>query len=517
MKLSRSRFAGTRLSWVAVVVILGLVLATALALLLWRFGGHRYALEQGDPSEGEGAGPIELAFPSTGNGVGPAATMEKRPERAELKPDEVIDKQGFDCGMTRGKGAAADLAVVTVAEPLGIMDILTPFLERYSTRFSVLDQTGALHTGELPFIPYQRKLGKSPSGSVLAGFGGIALQPWLTPLPAEGEPLRIFAGDTMIYENKHVWLFDVANDGSSYFFIEPLGTDFSSRLVISNLEQGTEMHHDLGTMLSGPEGELAYLASYTAGGKEVHLWPVPSGVLKEDVGMHYFFKTEANSPPRPIAVPDRGLYDRAFFTSSEESFIFYEAASDDEKLQIVKARFDWSSGASTAIWSKEGPAGVKAGSVSITPDGAWLLFGTGQASKTKRGLRDSDRMMHLLDAKTGETRFRFFTDSFSAKARQLANVLPPQPTQDDVGLFNGAFFVGNNKLVLRHFPLEDGAAVETERFYDVFDLNSITVNAQPEYRVRGNEHIFNPCGSGGFPSTLGVTEDGRLVYTATLQ
>ncbi len=513
MNLSRSRLKGASLSRTVAGIVVGLALAIALALLLWRLGGSRGALAPGNALEG--AGPMEFASSAPGEGAGPAPALEERSERAELKPGEVIDKQGFDCGMARGKGAAAGLAVVTVTEPLGIMDILTPFLERASSRFSVLDQTGALHTGELPFVPYQRKLGKSPSGSVIAGFGGIALQPWLTPLPAEGELLRIFAGKTMIYKNEHAWLFDIANDGSSYFVIESLGTDFSSRLVISNLEQGTEMHHDLGTMLSGPEGELAYLASYTAGGKEVHLRPVSSSsVMKEDVGMHYFFKTEANAPPRPIEIPDRGLYDRVLFTSSEEGFIFYEAASDDEKLQIVKARFDWSSGVSKAVWRKEGPAGVKAGSVSITPDGAWLLFGTGQWSKAKRRLRDSDLMIYVMDAKSGETRFRLFTDSFSAKARQLASVLPPQPTKDDVGRFNGAFFVGNDKLVLRHFPREGGKIVETERFYDVFDLNSITVDAQPEYRLRGNEHIFNPCASRGFPGALGVAENGRLAYTA---
>ncbi len=456
---------------------------------------------------------MELAFPSPGKVTGPVAALEERPERVELKPDEVIDKQGFDCGMARGKGAASGLAVVTVVESTGVTDLSGKLSEGYSARFSVLDQRGALHTGEFPFYPFQHKLGKSLYGPVIAGFGGINLKSRFTPLPAEGEHLRIFAGGALIHEKDNVWLFDVANDGSSYFFIESLGTDFSSRLVISNLKQGTEMHHDLGTMLLGPEGELAYVASYTADGGEVHLRPAPTSIRKKDVGTHYFFGTDDSAPPRQIVVPDRGgLYDRALFISSEEGFIFYEAANGGEKLQIAKARFDWSSGASTAVWRIEGHAGVKAGTTLVTPDGAWLLFGTGQASRVKRRLRDSDHMMHILDAKTGETRFAFYTDSFSAKARQLASVLPPQPTEDDVGWFNGAFFIGNDKLVLRHFPMEDGDIVRTERLYDVFDLNSITVDAQPEYRVKGNEHRRNPCASGGFPGTLRVAENGRLAY-----
>lgn len=161
--------------------------------------------------------------------------------------------------------------------------------------------------------------------------------------------------DQIIYEKDEVWLFDVAEDGSSFFFIEPLGSDYSSRLIIVNLEQGTETHHDLGTIFEHPEQRLRYLASYTTNNAEVHLEPT-SPAYSKGLGIHYFFDVQAGGTGRGIWVPNAGRY-------------------------------------------------------------------------------------------------------------------------------NGAFFVGNDNLVVRRFPTRNDVIDETRRFYDVYDLNSISLYDQPRYRA----------------------------------
>ena len=484
-------------------VVVGLAVVVTITLVVWDFTRAQNESEQETAGTVDAVEILKPYFPSSA--IETVPVPKKRSGSAELRPDEVIDNLGLGCSMETGRGSAADLAIVTVSEFIGPSS---------PTRFSVLNGTGALRTGKLPFYPFQRKLGKRPDGSVVAGYGGMNLLPSHTPLPPAGHPLRIFVDDLVVYENDHTWLFDVAPDGSSYFVIESLGSGFSSRLVISNWEQGTEVHYDLGTLLSGPDGALAYLASYTSGGEEVHLQPV-SGFTK-GLGVHHFFKVQGGTSPREINVPNRGLDDRVHFTSSGEGYVFYEGIHGADGLHIVKASFDWPTGESTDVWRRDGPDGTKASHADISPDGAWILFNTGTARTASRPARDGDHVLYVLDAETGEPAFALPTQNVDAQKRQLSSVLPAQPTVDDVGWFNGAFFAGNDKLVLRWLQMSDGEIDEKKKLYDVFDLESISLVAQPEFRVEGNQHRFNPCASKGFPGTLRVAENGRLAY-ASLQ
>lgn len=453
----------------------------------------------------------ELALSPSAMETGQAPSAQQRPEGAELTAGEVIDRPDFTCSMTKGKGSAGHLAIVAVSELVDTdPDPSIRISGRYSTRFSVLDETGALHTGELPFYPFRLKTGKRPNGPVLAGFGGINLQPYSTILPAEGESVRIFMGDTTVYESNHAWLFDLASDGSSYFVIEPVGNELSSRLTIVNLDKDTEIHHDLGSMLASPDGTLAYRASYTPDNEEVHLEPFTE--FTQGLGVHYFFKAQGKDPPRRILVPDRGLDDRALFMSSEDGYIFYEGANSADSLHIVKTRFDWPAGPSVPVWRREGPVGTRASRVDASPDGAWLLFSLGTAGTAGRPAKEEDRMIYVLDASTGETVFALPTRTIDAQMRRLSSVLPDQPSENDVGWYMGANFVGNDRFVVRRIKDTDGVVDDTVQLFDVYDMNSISLDAQPGFRVQSNEHRLNPCASNGFPGTLRVAENGRLTY-----
>ena len=400
---------------------------------------------------------------------------------------------------------------------------------RRPARFSVLGPAGALISGALGRFPFQMKLGKTPNGEMVAGFGGMALrkrpegrQAWLG---AAAEPLRIYIGDYVVYEKRNVWLFGLASDGSSHFSIEPLGDDssvlagdLSARLMISNHNHGTEAHHDLGSMLADSEGFLTHVASYTPDNQEVHLEPLPVRTLDRGMGTHYFYDTAGEAPPREIQVPDHGRYDVAHFTSSELGYFFFEAANAADTLHIVKGRFTWGSDGgrpelvnSESVWRKAGPVNTRADDVAISLDGARLLFGTGTAN-TGYGSRQGDWGLYLLDTATGDIVFHLPTRDTGAQISRLSNVLPAQPADEDVGRYMGAFFAGNDKLAVRRLKYADNVIDFTSPVYDVYDLNSITMDAQPEYRFEGNEHQENECASRGFPGTLRAAEDGRLAY-----
>lgn len=507
----RSQFQVAKIAGKAAGVVLGLAVVVVIALLIGRLTGPQKESQQ-QPNEPEvdvSSGVFELA-----ESAFPSSAMEPRwtplpntdSDEAELTPDEVIDKLSGGCSVEMGEGPAADLAIVVTRVPNGSI--------WGGTKFSVLNQSGAVHSGVLPFLSFQVGLGKTPQGQVVAGFGGILLaNPNNTGLYADGEPLRIYIDDRMVYEKERVWLFDVANDGSSYFFIESLGSDYSSRLVIADLEQGTETHHYLGTLFAHPEHDLTYLASYASGSEEVHLQPISARYTK-GLGTHYFFKAQGGGEARWIRVADTGRYDRAHFTSSEEAYLLFEGAS---ALKVVKYRIDWTAREAIPVWHAQGAAGLRASVVRTSPNGAWLLFRTATASTADRGARNADRVLYVLDAATGEAVFMLPTLHKGAQLRQLSSVLPPQATEDDVGWYNGAFFAGNDKLVVRRFRDTDGVIDRTVKYYDVYDMNSISLDAQPEYRVEGNEHWQNPCPSAGFPGTLIAGEDGRLAYARRLQ
>ena len=98
------------------------------------------------------------------------------------------------------------------------------------------------------------------------------------------EPVRIYMDDQVIYENDKVWEFGVAPDGSSFFVVEPLGGRMS-RLVVSNLDEAAEWHHDIGEVFAPEGNHVPYSAFYTLSGKELHLRPSD----ETGAGLHYFF------------------------------------------------------------------------------------------------------------------------------------------------------------------------------------------------------------------------------------
>ena len=438
--------------------------------------------------------------------IEPSSVAAPDSGEAALTPEEVIDKPGPECGLHAGGGAASGTAVV----------VMPPRAGGYGSgaRFSVLDGSGTLFSDTLPFYPFQVQHGRTGLENVVAGFGGINVRvPNSASLPLQGEglPFRIYRNAQLIYEKEDIWLFDVASDGSSFFYVEPLGSDFSSRLVVVNLDQGTEAHYDLGTIFAHPERRLRYVAAYKANNEEIHLEPI-SQRYSRGLGTHYFFNSAGDWPGRSFHAPNIGRDDFVHSVSSEEVYVFNEGADSSGHLQIRKMRLDWSDIRIATEWHAQGAASTGVTGVHTSHDGAWLLFGTSTASTADRPARDEDRVFYLLDAATGEAQFVLPKGNAALQLQQLSSVLPAQATEEDVGWFNGAFFSGDDMMVVRRAPASD----DTRRFYDVYDLSTVSLYGQPEFRLEGNQHSFNQCASQGFPGSLFATSQGELAYARRL-
>ena len=477
-------------------VVLGLVLLVGVAILLLRFGLSPDEMEEIADQQLEENEATDFVSPAIEREGDRAIVLPQAATTKMLTPMEVIDNP--NCYMAMGKGAASDLALVVVPDG-------------DSARFSVVNYEGTLHSGVLPFRPYHNMIGRRPDGTVVTGFGGIPLNPFQTALNASGEPLQVLANNEVLVDKENVWFFGVSSDGSSYFYIESLGSDYSSRLVVSNLDEGTERHFDLGQMFSMPDGNVPYLASYSVNGEEIHLRPVP-GLFSEGIGSHYFFPTEGEGKMRQLHAQDSGRDDHVHFVSSEEAYFLYAGVQDAQKFQIVKNRYDWDNRKIIRVWQRQGPESMRPSFVETSPEGSWLLFGTGTSATHTGPAKESDSMLYVLDASTGENAFAFPKSSLEAQLRQLSSVLPLDATADDAGVFRGASFLGNDQLAIHRYLTKDGIFDQNDGVYDIFDLSKTALYGQPELRVSVNRHNSNLCASLSFPRKLQVGEGGRLEY-----
>ncbi|MCY4341153.1 MAG: hypothetical protein OXE48_07305 [Gammaproteobacteria bacterium] len=417
--------------------------------------------------------------------------------RSELTPAEVIDHP--DCGMRIGAGAAFGLAMVVVPDAIG-------------ARFSVLNEDGAVQSGDLPFAPYRYMMGKRSDGSIVAGFGRLAPEHGVNQGRENPGPLRIYLDGQLIDAREGIRDFGVANDGSSYWLVEPLG-EGSSRLAVRNLDEGTERHHDLGDKHELHGFDMLYGMSYTPNGNELHVAPVNDNESGE--GVHYFFPVSGGGQARKLRVEGIDPWDRAYIVSSTEGYFFFTGDESEPGFRVEKRRFDWATGEISAVWGLGGASGATPSPIQATPDGAWLLFETHPAHSRPGGRSSprSDWALYVLDASTGEPAFALPTVDEQAQLARLQSVLGSGADIEDMGYFNRARIdSGLNQLIIDRRFETDGEPDYDRRALDVYDLDTIAVHAQPDFRLPSNRWILNPCASAAYPGQLLALENGRLAY-----
>ena len=457
----------------------GALLAAVVFFVLWP------ALEPADATIRAVADQV-----SQSPGNRPGAAPQRRPAAAAetapvgpvaltLDPQNVIGN--LDCRMSAGRGPASDTALV-------VLPVETAEGTPKRSRFAVLDANGQVFGGVLPFRPNHWRLGKNVNGVVVAGFADLRLNSQEVRERGTPEPVHVYADGQLVFASERALDFGVAPDGSSFFLQEPLPGGVT-RLVVYDLELGTEEHIELDARFSPAEGFFTgYRAAYADGGKEI----VFSTASEDEfgAGTHRFFPVRGG-PPREIQVGEETdsagaatiRLEDATSTRLRSSREGYFALPTQRRLRrggtgvwrIVRRAFDHESEKEPSAGEREGPAprmeepsagaareraareGLAPrmgepvtevwsrnvhlnsfhGMMSVSRNGAWLTLHAWN--------------FQVLDAATGETVFAYpRVGNKEAELERLASVMRPGATVADLGQVDGSTFRGDRLLLFRN-------------------------------------------------------------------
>ena len=434
-----------------------------------------------------------------------------------LPPDLVIDNP--DCVIREGFGAAESIATVAIPTPAG-------------SRFSVLDGNGAIFGDELPFNPNHHRVGQRADGTVVAAFADLRLNQKGDRGPETPEPMRVYLDGVLIYEHEKVWNFGVADDGSSFYAIEPLAGN-ASRLVIHNLDLRLESHFDLGQLYTPWNRYEGPYGSWFAGDRASVMF-LPAFADAFGLETHWFFPVDGGErwsiDPRISEDEPPERASEAMFASSTEVFVTYNDEDPNGGpafKRIVKRSYGPAprQGKFTTLWSRtlylDGMGRLK-----LSDNGRWLAVGRSH--------------LHVLNAETGETVFAFpTTENLSrhlsaAERRQvvvqsdgvqmsleghlndlaalarLTSVLEPGATPADVGDVGYIDFRGDRLLMYRTTGI---GSPNERRYLDVFDLEGIDIDGPPTFRIELNRDYG--CHAGDFYGQGLQVHDGQLTYLTT--
>ncbi len=425
------------------------------------------------------------------------------PKEVRLLKSDVIDN--IECELTSGYGKARDLAVVEI--PRG-----------EATDFAVLDSSGTRFSGSLPFHPTWTRIGINPDGSTVVGFaelrgGGGVFKPLAAP-----EPIRILRDNETIFESEKIWDFDVAPDASSFIVQEP-GPDGTSRLIVRNLNTNSEVHHELGTRFTPVNAyEPDHMLKYSLDFKEAVFVP---GYADSWGRGNYSFYPIAQARPRQITV---NSVESAQLANSNEGY-FVEPADgtsrgdDRGSWTIYRKELNASKNEEKVVWRRTVELSHFYGNMQISLNGKWL------------GLSAWEYL--VLNTKTGDTQLQFRTvREVRRQFARIRSVLPANATVSELGSFGGARFFGDfllsyrslgrtsncstkpgetyDALKYRKCLREQRLAKKYRQFYDVFDLNTVSVDGSPIFRheiVRDTQ-----CTKANSPLPGLIVDEGVLAF-----
>lgn len=389
-------------------------------------------------------------------------------------PQEVIGNR--DCLFQAGRGNAAGLGLVALLNESG-------------ARFEVLDGEGRVLGGTLPFVPNHYRIARHADGSVLTAFGDLRLNSLAFRPEETSEPVRIFRDGGMIFETDKAWDFGLSPDGSAFYVVEPT-SGHASRLLIRNLDQGTEYQHDLGYEYTAVHNELPYGLRFTANGSEVMM--VPS--IMSGGKSHIFFPADGGNR-RQITLEGRGA---VVFESMHHGYYAFPQSKNEPWL-IQKKELRWDAPdhapATKDIWSREISLEHFYGDISLSNDTAWLIL--------------DSWVIYILDAKTGATTFAWphARPYDEEQLARLSTVLTPEATIADIGGVGQVDIVDDQLRLYRRIYR---SPTRPSYFFDVFDMTSIALDSKPKFRVAVSRS--NSCQAGDFSLRGLQIVDGTLTY-----
>ena len=422
--------------------------------------------------------------------------------RGPLEPYEVLGN--IECTMVEAS-RVDDIALVMLPTEDG-------------ARFSVVDDKGTAFWDDVPFEPHNYGLGKQEDGTLVVGLADLRLgSKTFRPMDSP-EPLRVYVGEVAVYETAKAWDFAVARDGSSFAVHEPHGGG-ASRLVVHDLASGEERHFDLGTGKSRTNAyEADYMLDYTLDGREVVFTPAHADA--RGIGDYAFYPVGEG---RTKGVTVENSLSAVLVSSAEGYFVDRPAGlqPDDQGRvwEVAKRRFDTASGTAEDVWRHRLRLDRFGGTMFVSDDGRWL------------GLDSWN--FHVLDTQTGNVAFRYPTVQRSEQLARLASVVGEDASPADLGPLDGIWFRGDSMRFLRTFgntsecatrPGEDFDPMRYRRcvrdrrnrglyreVVDVYDLDNLTLDAQPAYRTETYRHEGS-CVASALPSRGLQSVNGKLAY-----
>jgi hypothetical protein len=323
--------------------------------------------------------------------------------------------------------------------------------------------------------------------------------------------VQIYHDDLLVYETDKARDFGVSSDGSSFFVHEP-APGGASRLLVRNLDRGTQEEFDLGTRMT-PVSDYSrdHTVSYSLDGSEAVFHSSQDDASGR--GVYYFYSVEDGRRRRA-----------AMLTSSEIGYFVglpdeLDPRDYGEVWQVTKRRLDLSRGETEDLWSRRVESREHHGDLSISQNGRWL------------GMKGWD--YKVLDTETGETIFSFpYAGDPPAKLARLAPVLGEGATEEDMGRQGSMRFKGDVLVGYRKYgntdpcstkPGEQYSAVKRREcikslrlqglyreYFDIYDMNSIELDSSPAFTTQVYSESNCMPSDGQWRGLLDI--DGKLAY-----
>lgn len=385
-----------------------------------------------------------LSVPTANQGETDIPTTERVPEAESLEVQTAAPLTGDtptaeaviadpQCRMVVGQRTASDTALVYL--PLGD-----------GAWFAVVNTFGVVFDGTLPFVPKRPQVGKRPDGTILVGFS------------LEDE-VQIVHDGSVIYEFDDVWSFDIADDGSSFFVVEPLAGD-ASRLVIRNLELREEHHFDLGTAITRTNGSLYFGLAYSLDLAEVIIQP-----SRGRDGASRFYPV-VGGDPREVVVeqrPGMPTKDLSIFATSELSYHAHNVGGEARNLygllwRIVEVEREYSNGVERGreAWTRDLQF-LPYLSMQLSLDGAWLLLADPVGGIEVLDTADGETVLSYPERREHRLQWLRYGDRFGSPAQRFR-----------------ARFVGDQLLVTRSLADKPDEGWDVE----VYELNPFSKRAR---------------------------------------
>ena len=460
---------------------------------------------------------------SAGNRTPSPADVPLPPE-PEDSPLAIYDE---DCLAHFGRGPAMGTAAVALPSEIGDMGQATSLV-------ALVDRAGEQFRDTVPFRARRIRIGRQPDGTLVAAFGNPRLNSRESRSPYSVEPLHVYVDGQLLYRSYKASTFDVAPDGSSFFVHEPLSGG-ASQLIIHDLLGGAERYIDLDVEFRADnEHEPGFGVSYADGGREIAFYPAYADAFGR--GRHRFYSvatddvreigvggaSERDAQPLPATATGNAVErvrlprQYAVFASSTAGYFAVPLASSNggwRQWRVVGRQFEFGSAPSVSLqWSRELDLRHFAGHMFLGGNGQWLAIRSWN--------------FQVLDTRTGTTVFEYPRAGDKGTERtRLASVLPANATLHDVGAVTSERFEGDALVLGRrigssspcrgreHGDYNDCLADLRRRgayrtVMDVFDMNNVQLDSQPDYRLALNPAA--PCQRPTVGAGHLVVEDGEL-------